>query len=177
VFDEALTLLRRLLTADEPVTFEGKFFSVSGATAGPRPATPLDIWLAGSAPGALRRAGRLADGWLGSLMTPGEAGEAVRAIQVSAAEAGRQVDPDHFGMSMAIAFGAVPESFAAAVARRRPGVAPEALAAAGWAGARRMISAYAEEGVSKFVVRPLNGAVALDEFLDGFTRELMPLQT
>ena len=55
VFDEALTLLRRLLTADEPVTFEGRFFSVSGASAGPRPAEPLDIWLAGSAPGALRR--------------------------------------------------------------------------------------------------------------------------
>ena len=38
VFDEALTLLRLLLTADEPVTFEGRFFSVSGASAGPRPA-------------------------------------------------------------------------------------------------------------------------------------------
>src|SRR6202044_1355960 len=67
VFDEALTLLRRLPTADEPVTFEGRFYSVSGATAGPRPTKPLDVWLAGSAPGALRRAGQLADGWLGSL--------------------------------------------------------------------------------------------------------------
>ena len=177
VFDEALTLLRRLLTADEPVTFEGRYFSVSGATAGPRPADPLDIWLAGSAPGALRRAGRLADGWLGSLMTPGEAGEAVRAIQAAAAEAGRQVDPEHFGMSMAIAFGAVPDSFAAAVAQRRPGVAPESLAAVGWSGARQLILAYAEAGLSKFVVRPVGGEVSLAEFLDGFTRELMPLQT
>ncbi len=177
VFDEALTLLRRLLTADEPVTFEGRFFSVSGASAGPRPAKPLDIWLAGSAPGALRRTGRLADGWLGSLMTPDEAGEAVRAIQASAAEAGREVDPDHFGLSMAIAFGAIPDSYAASVARRRPGVAPESLAADGWAGARRLISAYAEAGLSKFVVRPMGGETALEEFLDGFTRELMPLQT
>jgi probable F420-dependent oxidoreductase len=177
VFDEALTLLRRLLAADEPVTFEGRFFSVSGACAAPRPASPLDIWLAGSAPGALRRTGRLADGWLGSLMTPGEAGEAVRAIQAAAAEAGRQVDPDHFGMSMAIAFGPVPDSYAASVARRRPGVAPESLMADGWAGARRLISAYAENGVSKFVVRPLGGEVPLDEFVAGFARELMPLQT
>jgi probable F420-dependent oxidoreductase len=177
VFDEALTLLRRLLTADEPVTFEGRFFSVSGASAGPRPAKPLDIWIAGSAPRALRRVGRLADGWLGSLMTPGEAGEAVRAIQASAAEAGREVEPDHFGMSMAIAFGAIPDSYALSVARRRPGVAPESLAADGWAGARRLISAYAEAGVSKFVVRPVGGEVAIEEFLDGFVRELMPLQT
>ena len=177
VFDEALTLLRLLLTADEPVTFAGRFFAVSGASAGPRPAQPLDIWLAGSAPGALRRTGRLADGWLGSLMTPGEAGEAVRAIQAAAAEAGREVDPDHFGMSMTVAFGPVPDSFAAAVARRRPGIAPESLAASGWAGARRLISAYADAGISKFVVRPAGGQVGLAEFLDGFTRELMPLQT
>ena len=177
VFDEALTLLRRLLTAEEPVTFEGRFFSVSEASAGPRPAQPLDIWLAGSAPGALRRTGRLADGWLGSLMTPDEAGEAVRAIQAAAAEAGRQVDPDHFGMSMAVTFGPLPESYAVSVARRRPGVAPASLAADGWAGARRLISAYADAGVSKFVVRPVGGQVALEEFLDGFTRELMPLQT
>ena len=177
VFDEALTLLRLLLTADEPVTFEGRFFSVSCASAGPRPAQPLDIWLAGSAPGALRRAGRLADGWLGSLMTPDEAGEAVRVIQAAAAEAGRQVDPDHFGLSMAIAFGPVPDSYAASVARRRPGVAPESLMADGWAGARRLISAYADAGLSKFVVRPAGSKATLAEFLDGFTSELMPLQT
>jgi probable F420-dependent oxidoreductase len=177
VFDEALTLLRLLLTADEPVTFAGRFFSVSGASAGPRPAHPLDIWLAGSAPGALRRTGRLADGWLGSLLTPDEAGEAVRAIQAAAAEAGRQVDPDHFGMSMAIAFGPLPDSYAVSVARRRPGVAPESLAADGWAGARRLIAAYAEAGLSKFVVRPVGGQATLAEFLDGFTRELIPLQT
>jgi len=177
VFDEALTLLRLLLTADEPVTFEGRFFSVSDASAGPRPSKPLDVWLAGSAPGALRRAGRLADGWLGSLMTPDEAGEAVRAIQAAAAEAGREVDPDHFGLSVAVAFGAIPDSYAASVTRRRPGVAPESFTADGWAGARRLISAYADRGLSKFVVRPVGGDDSLEEFVDGFTRELMPLQT
>jgi probable F420-dependent oxidoreductase len=177
LFDEALTLLRLLLTADEPVTFEGRFFAVSGASAEPRPAKPLDIWLAGSAPGALRRVGRLADGWLGSLLTPDEAAEAVRAIQASAAGVGREIDPDHFGMSVAIRFGAIPDSYVSSVARRRPGIAPESLAADGWTGTRRLISAYAEAGVSKFVVRPVGREPSLEEFLDGFTRELMPLQT
>ena len=59
----------------------------------------------------------------------------------------------------------------------RPGVAPGSLVADGWAGARRLITGYADAGVSKFVVRPVGGAVPLEEFLDGFTDELMPLQT
>ena len=95
VFDESLALLRLLLTQDT-VSFEGEFFSVSRASVGSRPAKPLDIWLGGSAPGGLRRVGRLADGWLGSLLTPEEAGAAVAAVAViqdAAAQAGREVDP------------------------------------------------------------------------------------
>src|SRR5215472_12512349 len=64
VFDEALTLLRLMLTTGE-VTFHGTYFTVEGASVGPLPAKPLDIWLGGSAPAGLRRVGRLADGWLG----------------------------------------------------------------------------------------------------------------
>ena len=67
------------------------------------PAKPLDIWLGGSAPAGLRRVGRLADGWLGSLLTPAEAGAAVGVIQDAAAQAGREVDPDHFGLSLPVA--------------------------------------------------------------------------
>jgi probable F420-dependent oxidoreductase len=66
VFDEALTLLRLMLTTPV-VSFHGSFFDVEGASVGPLPAKPLDIWLGGSAPAGLRRVGRLADGWLGSL--------------------------------------------------------------------------------------------------------------
>src|SRR5271169_62512 len=72
VFDESLTLLRLLLTT-ETVSFRGEFFAVEGASVGPRPAKPLDIWLGGTAPGALQRVGRLGDGWLASFITPGEA--------------------------------------------------------------------------------------------------------
>src|SRR5580704_13914878 len=75
VFDESLSLLRVLLTT-ESVTFHGEFFTVDSASISPLPAKPLDIWLGGSAPGGLKRVGRLADGWLGSLLTPAEAGQA-----------------------------------------------------------------------------------------------------
>ena len=153
VFDEALTLLRLMLTSDE-VTFQGSFFTVDGASAGPLPAKPLDIWLGGSAPAGLRRVGRLADGWLGSLLTPAEARGAVATINAAADEAGREVDQDHFGTSLAVAFGGIPDALAASIRRRRPDADPAALVADGWAGARDMISALIDAGLSKFVVRP-----------------------
>jgi probable F420-dependent oxidoreductase len=176
VFDESLALLRLLLSSPA-VTFSGAFFTVDGASVGPPPDRPLDIWLGGSAPAGLRRVGRLADGWLGSLLTPAEAASAVRVIQEAAAEAGRVVDPDHFGISLPVAFDGVPAALAEAIARRRPGVAPESLVADGWAGARRLISEYVAAGLSKFVVRAASPVGSFDAFIADFARELIPLQT
>jgi probable F420-dependent oxidoreductase len=176
VFDEALTLLRLMLTS-EVVSFQGNFFSVDGASVGPLPAKPLDIWLAGSAPAGLRRVGRLGDGWLGSFLTPAEAEAAVATIKAAADEAGREVDPDHYGINVAITFGDIPDAFAAAVRRRRADIDPAALVADGWAGARDRIAAFIDAGVSKFVVRPAVPPESFREWVAAFTQELMPLQT
>jgi probable F420-dependent oxidoreductase len=175
VFDESLTLLRLLLTT-KTVSFHGEFFAVDGASVGPLSAKPLDIWLGGSAPGGLRRAGRLADGWLGSLLTPAEAQTAVAAINEAAADAGRSVEDDHFGLSLPVALDGVPESLRASIGRRRPQTDPKLLVAAGWDGARRMIEQYVEAGLSKFVIRPATRPEPFSSFVDGFVRELMPLQ-
>jgi hypothetical protein len=51
------------------------------------------------------------------------------------------------------------------------------LVADGWAGARDLIAAFAEAGLSKFVVRPATAEGSLEDFVDGFNRELAPLQT
>jgi probable F420-dependent oxidoreductase len=176
VFDEALTLLRLMLTS-EAVTFHGSFFTVEGASAGPLPAKPLDIWLAGSAPAGLRRVGRLADGWLGSLLTPAEARSAVATINAAADQAGREVDQDHFGTSLAVAFGGIPDALAASIKRRRPDADPAVLIAEGWAGVRNMISAFTDAGLSKFVVRPAVPPESMEDFIAAFARELIPLQT
>ena len=175
VFDESLALLRLLLTM-EKVSFDGSFFTVSDASLGPLPAKPLDIWLGGSAPGGLRRVGRLADGWLGSLLTPAEAGAAVAVINEAAADAGREVEADHFGLSLAVALDGIPDSLRASIGRRRPHTDPQLLVAAGWDGARRMIEQYVEAGLTKFVVRPATRPEPFGSFTDGFVRELMPLQ-
>jgi probable F420-dependent oxidoreductase len=180
VFDEALTLLRLLVTGGT-VSFRGTFFTVRDASVEPVPAKPLDIWLGGSAPAGLRRVGRLADGWLGSLLTPAEAGQAVLTIQQEAAAYGRTVDPDHFGLSIPVAFGgAIPASLTDAMRRRRPGTDLTAVVPLGWDGARRLIEQYVAAGLSKFVVRPAAPQESFADFsgfLDGFSRELMPMQT
>ena len=177
VFDESLRLIRLLLT-QERVSLHGEFFTVDDAHIGPLPAKPLDIWLGGSAPGALRRVGRLADGWLGSLLTPDETRAAREAIQAAAGQAGREVEADHFWISLAIApGGGVPADLAAAIRQRRPGSDPATLVPTSWPAARQAIEQYISAGLSKFVVRPAAPPASLDGFLSDFARELMPLQT
>ncbi|HEY2507848.1 MAG TPA: TIGR03854 family LLM class F420-dependent oxidoreductase [Streptosporangiaceae bacterium] len=175
VFDESLELLRLLLAGGQ-VSYAGQFFTVESALVGPAPAKPLDIWLGGSAPAGLRRVGRFGDGWLGSFLTPAEAGAAREEIQAAAAAAGRQIEEDHFGISLAVSEGAILPELARAVESRRPGVDPASLAPASWADARRMIEEYVAVGLSKFVVRPATGRVPIEQFVGQFVAEMLPLQ-
>jgi probable F420-dependent oxidoreductase len=176
VFDESLRLLRLLLEQDE-VTFDGEFFTVDGASIGPKPAKPLDIWLGGSAPAALRRVGRFADGWLASFLSPDEARQGREAIQQAAAAARREIEPDHFGVSLAIATDGIPTKLAAAVRDRRPDADPAELVPGSWPDARRFIDNYVAAGISKFVIRPAEAVPSFESFLERFAAELMPLQT
>ncbi len=174
VFDESLELLRLLLT-EESVSYSGEFFSVDGASIGPLPSRPLDIWLGGSAPAGLRRVGRLGDGWLGSFLTPAEAGAAREQILEAAAAAGREIEADHFGISLSV--GPIAPDLARVVERRRPGVGAAALTPATWDDARRMIDEYIGAGLSKFVVRPAVMADGgFEQFIGEFTAQLLPLQ-
>jgi len=176
VFDESLTLIR-LLLSEESVSLRGEFFTVESASIGPRPARPLDIWLGGSAPGALRRVGRLGDGWLASFLTPAEAEAGRRAIEAAAAEVGREIEPDHYGISLAVADDASRPALLQAARSRRPDVNPEQLIASGWDGARAMIGDYVAAGLTKFVIRPGWAPVDPDQFTADFVREMVPLQT
>ena len=176
VFDESLELLR-LLLRQETVSFDGKFFTVDAASVGPLPSKPLDIWLGGTAPAGLRRVGRLGDGWLASFVTPDEAGAGRRDIQAAAAAAGREVDPEHFGISLAVAPDGIPDSLAAAIRQRRQDTDPASLVATSWPDARRMLAEYVAAGISKFVIRPAAASPRAASFADDLARELIPLQT
>ena len=63
-FEEALDIVRRLL-AGETVSSSGRF-RIAEARLALRPAEPVEIWVGASAPPAIDRAARLAEGWIAS---------------------------------------------------------------------------------------------------------------
>ena len=174
VFDESLQLLRSVLV-ENSASYSGRYFTVSRAAIAPRPAPPLDIWLGGSAPAAFRRIGAFGDGWLGSFLTPTEARLGREAIERTAGQAGRHIEPDHFGISLAVADGELPVELAAAVRRRRPDVDPGELIATSWDQLHRQLDAYLDAGLTKFVIRPASSE-PVDDFIDRFVDELADRQ-
>jgi len=90
VFRESITVLRRLLEG-EPVEHQGEFFRLKQATVRPRAAVPL--YMGGSAEGALRRAGELADGWImGPFGTLQDFAPSWRIVQDGARAVGRNAN-------------------------------------------------------------------------------------
>jgi probable F420-dependent oxidoreductase len=179
LFDESLTVVRRLL-AEPRVTHHGRFFHLDDVSVAPLPPRPLDIWLGGRAPAGLRRVGRLADGWLGSLVTPDEAADARAQIECAAAEAGREIEDDHYGTNIAVIAPDASEAEAAAarerVTRRRPDVDAAVVVPHGWGEARELVRRYVDVGLTKFVVRPAAPVPGWAAFLDQFVAELRPLE-
>jgi len=91
---EYVSLLRHLW-AEGQSEFSGEFYEVPRGSVAPKPVQPggPPILLGGLAPAALRRAGRIADGWVTSSRTDlARIAEGVAVIREAAKEAGR--DPD-----------------------------------------------------------------------------------
>jgi probable F420-dependent oxidoreductase len=89
--EEFIALLRTLWT-DEIVAHSGEFYQVPRSRFAPKPAQCPPILLGGTVPAALRRAGRLADGWISSSRANlATIGESVALVKQAAVEAGRDV--------------------------------------------------------------------------------------
>jgi probable F420-dependent oxidoreductase len=90
---EAMVLLRRFWSG-EPVTHNGRFYGPF-ADVPMQPSTRQEggppIWCGGRSDGALRRTGRLADGWLSYVVTPDMYRTGLQKIDAAATEAGRAV--------------------------------------------------------------------------------------
>jgi alkanesulfonate monooxygenase SsuD/methylene tetrahydromethanopterin reductase-like flavin-dependent oxidoreductase (luciferase family) len=156
--------------------------AVDGITVTPRPVQdPLEIWLGGLAPASLERCGRLADGWLGAACTPAQAAEAKAAIDTAADMAGRQVDPEHFGISLGYSQVPLDDTQVAALAARtrNSDVDPRSLVPVGFSAVRERLQSFIDVGLSKFVVRPMGiapGDLWRDE-LAGLAAAVADLQT
>jgi probable F420-dependent oxidoreductase len=152
--EEVLALLRAWW-AGETVEYHSQRWSYSGVQSVARPLQePLEVWLGGHGPKALDRVGRVADGWLGAQVTPAEAALARERIEAAADGAGRQVDPEHFGLSIPYARARPGAEVLRGIAARRPGVDPLTLLPVGKAAIRSFLEHCIEGGLSKFVLRP-----------------------
>ena len=120
-------LLRRFW-AGETVDHDGAFHHYEGAVVrpapGPGPARDLAgrhrpvgaaSAAAGSATAGCRRSAR-----------PRTCATGIAVIQATAAEHDRKIDPEHFGALLPYCDGPIPDIVAAGIAKRRPGVDPDA---------------------------------------------------
>jgi len=170
--DEYIEIMRQCWTK-EPVSFQGKYYSFGRLSVLPKPKQKggIPVWIGGHTEAALRRVGRLADGWhpIGmrppALLLPDEYARMVGVIHAAARAAGR--DPGAIELSFR-----VPLDLRGAKAK-----AP--------AGARQLFSgtaaeviedvrAYQRLGVTHFVFDPapqdLKGRVAMMERFAGDVR-------
>jgi len=88
---EFIAVLKKIW-ADGDVEHEGEFYRVPRSSVEPKPVQRPHppILLGGTAPAALRRAGRLCDGWISSSRhEPAELGESIAIVRAAAADAGR----------------------------------------------------------------------------------------
>ena len=154
LLEEVLPLLRRLWTGDV-VDHHGPRYQLRDARVSPTPVqVPLDMWLGGQRSEALRRAGRLGDGWIPGFLSPTEAAEKRRRIEAAAAEAGRTIDPEHFGVNLTYSRGRLPVGAVEQWQRRRPDLDPAALVAQSRTALHEGVDEWLAVGFSKFILRP-----------------------
>ena len=106
--DEQITLLRQLWGA--PTTsFAGRWHQVDDAGINPRPLRgDIPVFVGGNSEAALRRAGRLGDGWLPQSPPHAAARAMLDRVRRYAADAGR--DPAAIGFEARLVLAEVPES-------------------------------------------------------------------
>lgn len=178
--DEATRIMRRLWSG-ESVTYEGKFWQLKDASLAltPRQGDRMPIWFGGRSEAALRRVGRLGDGWLAASATAEEVGEGIPKIRAYAAEAGRTVDEDHYGVTLPyIIAPTVDDAIAglpAAYLKRRPDLNPTQFGAFGPPDViAATLDRYIAAGASKFVLVHLAPPAELGAQLRLLAQEIIP---
>jgi probable F420-dependent oxidoreductase len=90
---EAIPLLRRLWTG-KPLVHQGRFYQLPEVRLLPAPVQPggPPIWCGGRSEAALRRIGRMGDGWVSYVVTPERYRAGLDAIERAAREGGRRFE-------------------------------------------------------------------------------------
>jgi alkanesulfonate monooxygenase SsuD/methylene tetrahydromethanopterin reductase-like flavin-dependent oxidoreductase (luciferase family) len=97
--NECLAIVRGLMDG-RAVSFHSAFFDLDEAIIAPAPAIPIPIIVGGRSDTAVRRAGRLGDGWLGIWNSPARFAAATRLAAEEAARTGRADPPARHAMQV-----------------------------------------------------------------------------
>jgi len=100
--DEAIALMQACWR-DETIEFAGDHFQAESMAMEPKPPQGggIPLWIGGGSKAALRRAGRVGDGWMGSGMLGSQGAEAIAEVKAEAERAGR--DPNALGFQCQLA--------------------------------------------------------------------------
>lgn len=169
--EEGLEVVTRLLNSDDPVTFEGRFYSLRGATLLPRPQRPRGprILLGGSGvKRTLPLVARYADAWNGNFLSPAEFRERSTTLNALLQAAGRKPSDVRRTIMTGLFFGNDKREVDGVLSWRRdvPELADKPLDAVveaihsrgdGLAGTpdqiMQQIQVYADAGVEEFMVQ------------------------
>ncbi|NJN51621.1 MAG: LLM class F420-dependent oxidoreductase [Gammaproteobacteria bacterium] len=88
---EQVDLLRKLW-AEDSLTYQGKYHTVSAASINPRPAQTIPIWFGGAAPALITRCAQLGDGWIPLMGPTPDAAAAIESLKSQRAAAGKSWD-------------------------------------------------------------------------------------
>ena len=157
--DEALDIIDRLWRG-EKVSTDGEYYQYQDAVISPIPVQqPLPLWVGGSSDAAIKRTARIGTGWQAGLESPKKAGAAKRAIVEALKETGRSIDDDHYGTGFFYYFGSRNDAVCQREMARFRKLAPDSrldhLLAVGADELLEQIKKYQDQGIPKFILRPL----------------------
>lgn len=181
--NEAIRVLKRLWSEDH-TSFHGRWTSFEDVTMQPKPVQPggPPIIVAGRSEAAMRRAGRLGDGYMPYLFTPDRYAAAKRTIEQEAEQRGRTLAGFHWALyqftSVASTYEEAHDRAVARLSRQYnqdfSGIADRYAAVGTAAQVIERLLAFAAAGVRHFILVPITTSGGSADDLDLFAREIMP---
>jgi len=181
---EAIPVLKGLWSA-EPFANDGRFYPIPEVTMLPTPAQPggPPVWCGGRSDAALRRIGRLGDGWISYVVTPERYAAGLATIAAEVERVGRRVE--RFGTGHLLfawidddyetALDAATEHLSARYAMDFRKAAQRYAALGPPADVAAKIGAFRDAGVRHFVLDMTGPFAQREEQLARFAAEVRPL--
>ena len=177
MFEDSLAIMRQLW-AGKTVSHD-RFWHLENAHIAPLPAQDIEVWIGATAPAAINRTARLAEGWLGTpSATPQQAKEQLNQYRQACAEHQRTPSAVALRRDIFIA-GSVNEAEAFrshAVAKGYRGFPEEALICGDVSQVAAQFAEFSEAGFTDIVVRNMSSdqgqALATIEALSDVRRQL-----